>query len=107
MSLKTTSVSQCLDKKLKFLGYEIPDLLFILGFLSVLNFLLSAFPWKIVVVWVPTLILALVLRVGKHGKPDNFLFHKMRFMVQPKILRAFPESSDFKELPAFLRKVRS
>jgi hypothetical protein len=104
MNLKVTAVSQCLDKKLKFLGYEIPDLLFILSFLSLLNFLFGALPWKIIIVWVPTLILALVLRIGKHGKPDNYLLHKMRFMFQPKVIRAFPDCSDFKELPAFLRK---
>lgn len=106
MSLKTTAVSQCLDKKLKFLGYEIPDLLFILSFLSLLNFLFGSLPWKLFIVWVPTLVLALVLRIGKHGKPDNYLLHKIRFVVQPKVLRAFPECRDFTELPKFLRKGR-
>lgn len=106
MGLKTTAVSQCLDKKLKFLGFEIPDLLFILSFLSLLNFLFGAFQWKIFFVWVPTLILALVLRIGKHGKPDNYLLHKIRFLVQPKILKAFPEGRSFKELPKYLRKGR-
>jgi hypothetical protein len=104
MSLKTTQVSQCLDKKLKFLGYEIPDLLFILSFLSLLNFLFGAFAWKIIIVWIPTFILALVLRIGKHGKPDNYLVHKIRYFVQPKMLRAFPDCITFKELPNFLRK---
>lgn len=106
MSLKTTNVSQCLDKKLKFLGYEIPDLLFILGFLSLLNFLFGSFAWKLIIVWVPTLLLALVLRIGKHGKPDNYLLHKIRFLFQPKVLHAFPDSREYSELPKFLRKGR-
>ena len=106
MSLKVTTVSQCLDKKLKFLGYEIPDLLFILSFLSLLNFLFGALPWKIIVVWVPTLVLALVLRIGKHGKPENHLLHLFRFLVRPKIIRAFPDSPNSTTLPVFLRKVR-
>lgn len=104
MSLKTTAVSQCLDKKLKFLGYEIPDLLFILSILSLLNFVFGSLPWKLIIVWVPTLLLALVLRIGKHGKPDNYLLHKIRFLFQPKALHAFPDARDFSELPKFLRK---
>ncbi|MGE3680254.1 MAG: hypothetical protein AB7G93_00920 [Bdellovibrionales bacterium] len=105
MSLKTTPVSQCLDKKLKFLGYEIPDLLLILGFLSVMNFLFGSLAWKIVIVWAPTLLLAVVLRIGKHGKPDNYLLHKIRFLGQPKVLRAFPDSHSFSKLPEFIRGV--
>lgn len=104
MSLKITGVSQCLDKKLKFLGYEIPDLLFILSFLSLLNFLFGSAHWKLFIVWVPTFVLALVLRLGKHGKPDNYLIHKIKFLVQPKYLRAFDDSHDFKEIPKLMRK---
>ena len=104
MSLNITPVSQCLDKKLKFLGYEIPDLLLILSFLSALNFILSSVPMKLIVAWVPTFILAAILRIGKHGKPDNYLLHKARFMIQPKVIRAFPDCNDFNELPKFLRK---
>lgn len=106
MSLKVTAVSQCLDKKLKFLGYEIPDLLLILSFLSLLNFVFGALPWKLFIVWGPTIVLALVIRIGKHGKPDNYILHKIRFIFKSKYLRAFPDSQEFKELPKFLRKAR-
>ncbi|OQW49806.1 MAG: hypothetical protein A4S09_03355 [Proteobacteria bacterium SG_bin7] len=99
MSLKVTPVSQCLEKKLKFFGFEVPDLLFILFFLSIINFIFSGFRWKLFLVWIPTAILALVLRIGKHGKPDNYLIHKIKFTFQPKILRAFPEATDFKNPP--------
>jgi hypothetical protein len=95
MSLKVTQVSQCLEKRLEFWGFEIPDLLFILGVLSVLNFLLGALKWKIFYVWIPTGILAALLRLTKHGKPDNYLVHKIKFFIQPKVLNAFPDASNF------------
>ena len=104
MSLKVTPVSQCLEKKLKFVGFEVPDLLFILFFLSVLNFVFSGFKWKLFVVWIPTALLALVLRIGKHGKPDNYLIHKIKFTFQPKILRAFPEATNFKTPPTIQKR---
>lgn len=104
MSIKITSVSQCLEKKLKFVGFEIPDLLFILSFLSVMNFLFGAFKGKIFIVWIPTVIVALVLRIGKHGKPDNYLIHKLRFLFQPKVLLAFPEATNFKAPPKLKTK---
>ncbi len=105
MSLKLTPVSQCLEKKLKFIGFEIPDLLFILSFLSVLNFLFGSFNGKLFIVWIPTAIVALVLRIGKHGKPDNYLVHQFRFLFQPKVLKAFPEATHFKSPPKFKRKL--
>ncbi len=104
MSLKITPVSQCLDKKLKFMGYEIPDLLIILSFLSLLNFLFGDLRWKIFIVWGPATVLALIIRIGKHGKPDNYLLHQIQYWLRPKYVRAFPESSTFCELPKYLRK---
>jgi hypothetical protein len=101
MSLKVTQVSQCLEKRLEFWGFEIPDLLFILVALSVLNFLLGALRWKIFYVWIPTAALAAVLRFSKHGKPDNYLIHKIKFLIQPKILNAFPDATNFK---SFLKR---
>ena len=104
MSLKVTSVSQCLEKKLKFAGFEVPDLLLILFFLSVLNFLFSGFKWRLFIVWLPTVIMTIALRIGKHGKPDNYLVHKVKFIFQPKVLRAFPEASNFKNPPKIKKK---
>ena len=102
--IKATGVSQCLDRKLKFLGFEIPDLLFILGILSVLNFVLGEMPGSFFFVWLPTLLIALVLRIGKHGKPDNFLLHQIRFLAAPKVIHAFLDSKQFKVTPNYFRK---
>ncbi len=87
MSLTTTPVPNCLEKKLTFLGYEVMDLMLIFGTLSVLNFTLGAIDKSFV--WVPTIFLAITLRSSKRGKPDKYLEHKIKFHVQPKNLSAF------------------
>lgn len=91
MSLKSTPVSKCLDKKLLIFGFEVPDVLAIFLVLSILNFVLGPTGQKLLLVWLPTLTLAIVLRLGKRGKPDNYLVHWFRFRVRPCALRAFPE----------------
>ena len=99
MALHTTPVSKCLDKKLIVLGYEIPDVIAIFLTLSVLNFIFGQTSLKIVLVWLPTLALAIVLRIGKRGKPDNFLIHWLRFQIRPGYLSAFPSPTDWKSPP--------
>lgn len=104
MSLKATPVSQCLDKKLQVMGYEIPDLLFIFSLLSVLNFLFGTSNLKLLTVWLPTLAIAIIIRIGKRGKPDNHLIHLFRFYFKPKTLCAFSESEKFQSLKTHNRK---
>lgn len=103
MALKVTSVSQCLEKKLQVMGFEIPDLLFIFFLLSILNFIFGAGAGKFFLVWLPTLAVALAIRLGKRGKPDNYILHLGRFWLRPKALWAFLESKAFKA-PPFLKK---
>ena len=93
MGLRTVSVSKCLDKKLLIFGYEIPDILALLFILSILNFIFGTSHLKIFLVWLPTLFLAIALRVSKQGKPDNYLIHLLRFKVKPRFLLAFPDPS--------------
>lgn len=90
MGLRTVSVNQCLDKKLLVFGYEVPEILVLFLMLSVLNFV---FPpgFKLALVWLPTLTLAVILRLGKRGKPDNYLVHLVRHKLQPPLLSAFRE----------------
>ena len=90
MDLKSTPLSKCLDKKLKIFGYEIPDLLAIFLLLSILNFV---FGQSFIAVWLPSSILAVILRYGKKGKPDNYLIHWIKFQVSPGIFSAFPKST--------------
>lgn len=95
MGLKTTSVAKCLDKKLLLFGFEVPDVLAIFLTLSVLNFVFGQTPLKFVFVWLPTLMLTLVLKYGKKGKPDNYLMHWLKFQMKPGIYRAFPEAPNW------------
>jgi len=104
MALKTTSVSRCLDKKLLIAGYEIPDLLAIFFLLSLLNFLFGRTEMKLVLVWLPTLALATVLRIGKRDKPDNYLIHLARFQLRRKNLFAFNEPTEWPSPPTVLTR---
>lgn len=98
MSLRDSSVSQCLDKKLIMFGFEVFDLLAIFICLSTLNFIFGQTNMKFLFVWLPTIIVGLILRIGKIGKPDKFLIHWLRFQVKPGILSAFGHPSQT-ELP--------
>lgn len=89
MSLRTEPVSKCLEKKLLFLGFEIPDVLAIFFLLSVLNFVFGATSAKLFLVWLPTVALAAMLRIGKRGKPENYLIHLAKFHARPKYYSAF------------------
>jgi hypothetical protein len=93
MALKSTPVSRCLDKRLKLLGLEIPDVLLVFITLSVLNFLFGQTNMKLLLVWCPPLILGFVLYFGKRGKPENYLIHWIRYQVLPGHFSAFEEPS--------------
>lgn len=104
MALKVTPVSQCLEKKLQVMGFEIPDLLFVFFLLSILNFFFGTTSGKFFLVWLPTLAVAFTIRIGKRGKPDNYLLHLGKFWMRPKALWAFPESKTFQIPPTLKRK---
>ncbi len=89
MELKVTPVSKCLDKKMMIMGFEIPDLLIIFLSMSILNFLFGSTSLKWLFVWLPSLSLALTIRLTKRGKPENYLIHWLRFQIKPGVLSAF------------------
>lgn len=91
MDLKVTQVSKCLDKKMMIMGFEVPDLLFIFLSMSILNFLFGSTNLKWLFVWLPSLSLALTVRLTKRGKPDNYLLHWLRFQIKPGVLSAFSD----------------
>ncbi|MGK5085326.1 hypothetical protein WDW37_18730 [Bdellovibrionota bacterium FG-1] len=107
MSLRTTSVAKCLDKKLLLMGFEVPDVLAIFLTLSVLNFVFGQMPLKLLFVWLPTVALAAVLLLGKKGKPDNYLIHWLRFQIKPGTLHAFPDPSQWNIPPRPFNQRRS
>jgi len=102
--LKTTSVNQCLDKKLLIFGYEIPEILAIFFLLAVLNFLFGQTSLKLFLVWIPVAAIAIILRITKRGKADNYLVHLIRFKTQSPLLSAFSDSELFK-LPPKIRAI--
>ncbi len=89
MPLKSEPTSQSLEKKLLILGFEVPDVLAIFLLLSILNFMFGQTNQKLLLVWLPVVVIALVLRVGKRGKPDNYLVHLVKFQLRPKYFSAF------------------
>ena len=91
MSLRAIPVHKCLDKRLLIFGFEIVDLFVLALLLSFLSTLFGSSEGKIFSVWCPTGIVAMVLRLTKRGKPDNFLLHWVRFQLRPSILFAFPD----------------
>lgn len=101
--MRVTSVSKCLDKKLQMFGFEMPDLLAIFLSLSTLNLLFGSHPYKFLFVWIPPAILAVVLRIGKRGKPENFLIHWLRFQISPGVYSAFLKSTEAQSLPKVKR----
>ena len=105
MEIRTTSVSKCLDKKMVVFGFEVPDILAIFLTLSILNFLFGTTNEKLLLIWLPAILLAAVLRIGKRGKPDNYLVHWVRFQIRPGILSAFIDPSEWAPAPKLKRRV--
>ena len=89
--MRVIPVSQCLDRKLRFMGFEVGDVLAVFLTLSVLNLLFGQSSFKVALVWGPTVMLALILKYGKRGKPEKFIIHWLRYQVSPGVYEAFPE----------------
>lgn len=104
MSLINTPASKCLDKKTKVFGFEMADILLVFILLAVLNLLFGKTEQKLLFIWLPPTLLALLLKFGKKGKPENFIVHWLRFQFTPGVFSAFkePQKNPF---PPTLRKV--
>lgn len=90
--LEQNKVSKSLERKLLIMGFEVLDLLVIFLLLSVLNFLFGSSSYQLFLVWMPPALLALILKIAKKDKPDNFLIHFLRYWVSPGILKAFNQN---------------
>lgn len=93
MGLKCTSLSKCLDKKTLLWGFEMVDLLIIFMMLAILNLIFGQTGQKLLLVWTPPLLTALVFKFGKRGRPENFLLHWIRFQFKAGVYSAFKEPS--------------
>ena len=91
--LKTSEVYRCLDKKTLIFGFEVVDLFLVFSVLAFLNFILSGLKYKFFCTWGPAISLALFLRLGKSGKPENYLLHLARYHLSPGVFECFPQAS--------------
>jgi hypothetical protein len=103
--MRTTAVSKCLDRKLVIFGFEVLDILAVFLVLSILNFLFGQAPMKPLLVWAPSLLLAVVLRFGKRGKPDKYLIHWIRYQIKPGSYSAFAECPHVRMCPRIHRTI--
>lgn len=105
MELRTTPTSKCLDKKTLLLGFEMMDLFVIFFTLAILNFLFGKTDQKLLLVWLPPVIVGLVLKFGKKGKPEGFLKHWIRFQFSPGIFSAFLPATQNPYCPTLNKEV--
>jgi hypothetical protein len=90
VALKTSEVYRALQKKTLVFGFEIVDLFVVFSLLAFLNLILRGVAYKFIWTWGPAMGLALFLRMGKAGKPENYLLHLARFYFLPPVFSAFP-----------------
>jgi len=89
MALNQSKVTKSLERKLKIAGFEVPDILAIFILLAILNFVFASSQYKIFLSWGPALLFALLLRLGKRGKPEGYLLHLAKYYFGEKYFSAF------------------
>lgn len=89
--LRTSTVHRNLDAKLKVVGMEAHDLLFVLLFASVMNLIFGKTGLAIYLVFLLPSLMAVVLFFAKRNKPDRFLPHLLRYHLQPGFYSAGEE----------------
>ena len=104
MGLETSTVYKCLEKKTLILGFEVVDLLILSLLLCGLNFVFVNSAYKLFYTFGPVAILAVVLRLMKSGKAENFLLHWIRFQFSPGIYKAWPACTDKNSLLQMMQK---
>ena len=83
MELETSQVQRNLDAKIKVLGQDAPDLLFVLILAAVMNlFFGDTFLAIPLILGLPTLLL-IALSVGKKNRPEGFWVHFLRYVLSP------------------------
>ncbi len=92
MELQASSVHRKLDAKLKIVGLEAPDLLFVLIFAAVMNLFFGRTSLALPLVIALPLLMLFALYVGKRDKPDGFMIHLARFYLTPGFFSAGEES---------------
>ena len=88
--------------KLKMMGMEVQDLIFILLFASIMNLCFGKTKLALYLVFICPSVAALVLILGKRGKPDRFLVHWLRYYLQKG---HFVAGSEAKERDLLKRRI--
>ena len=92
--LEVTKVSRSLDRKSLFMWLEIADIFVLVTMCSLLNLAFGTTAMKVYLVYLPTIITAITLILGKRGKPDRFLLHLLKYHIQPKHLSCFSSGQE-------------
>ncbi len=95
MSLLVTPVPRSLERKTRLFGFELGDLLLVFVYLSISNLVFGTTVLKLPVVWGGTVVLAVLLRFTKRGKPENHLQDLAEFLRTPDILSAGAPDVEF------------
>lgn len=83
MDLDSSQVHRNLDGKLKVVGLEAPDLIFVLLIAAIMNLLFGQTRFVLLAVFgMPSLILT-ILYIGKRGKPEGYLIHLLKYFLTP------------------------
>ncbi|MBS1983269.1 MAG: hypothetical protein JST16_03780 [Bdellovibrionales bacterium] len=81
--LRTSTVHRNLDAKLKIVGMEVHDLLFVLLFASIMNLIFGKTGLALYLVFLLPMLMAGVLFIAKRNKPDRYLIHLIRYQLSP------------------------
>lgn len=79
--LQSSAVHRNLDSKLKILGMEAQDLIFVMLFASIMNLIFGKTSLSFVLVFVVPAIMGVILFFAKRGKPEGYLIHLIRYYV--------------------------
>jgi hypothetical protein len=88
MELNSSSVHRRLDAKIKIVGLEAHDLLFVLLFAAIMNLVFGQTAFGSFMVFVIPLLMAITLFLIKRNKPEKYLIHLIRFHLEPGHLSA-------------------
>ncbi|MBF0362741.1 MAG: hypothetical protein HQK49_17110 [Oligoflexia bacterium] len=81
--LRNSIVHKNLEMKIKLLGVELADILLVLFLSSVMNLIFGRTSISWIMVFIIPLIVGITLHLGKKNKPDNFIFHFIKYHLLP------------------------
>jgi low temperature requirement protein LtrA len=98
VKLNQSIVHRKLDSKLKIVGLEVHDLLFVLLFAAIMNLIFGQTILGFYLVFVVPAIMAAILFIAKRNKPDGFLVHLIRYYMNDGRFSAGNKGKFFKQI---------